>query len=93
MNPHRNEAGDKAGFQIEKLDGVRDVTVNQITNASSVRRIWQITFQSCSGSFPGFVADGSLLTKQTTPGGFKRVRFPLLFFSLNRAQLTGNISG
>jgi hypothetical protein len=37
MNPHRNEAGDKAGFQIEKLDGVRDVTVNQITNASSVR--------------------------------------------------------
>ena len=39
MNPHRNEAGDKAGFQIEKLDGVRDVTVNQITNASSVTRL------------------------------------------------------
>ena len=88
MNPHRNEAGDKAGFQIEKLDGVRDVTVNQITNASSVdeSRIWQITFESFSGSFPGFVADGSLLTNKTTPGGFKRVRFPLLFFSLNPAQ-------
>ena len=38
--------------EIEKVDGIRDVSVTQVRNESAGHRSWQITFESFPGEGP-----------------------------------------